>query len=115
LAGQQILEQICRDISSIDLKPTLHRRLKYQERETFDFAEIEECNEWEQMVEEQDLVNLAIQYVETTDLAVEDVLMVDLIEVGSRRCVNRVDEALLLLTLLVELAPPWQGSLGFLL
>ena len=27
------LEQICRDISSIDLKPTLHRRVKYQEHE----------------------------------------------------------------------------------
>ena len=46
------LEQICRDISSIDLKPTLHRRVKHQEHETLDFDEVEECSEWEQMTEE---------------------------------------------------------------
>ena len=69
------LEQICRDIASIDLKPTLHRRSKHHERETLDFAEIEECSEWEQMSEEQDLVNLAVQYVEAADLVVEEVYM----------------------------------------
>jgi hypothetical protein len=72
------LEQICRDISSIDLKLTLRRRLKHQERETFDFTEIEECSEWEQMVEKQDLVNFAIQYVETTDLVVEEIYMTEI-------------------------------------
>jgi hypothetical protein len=35
--------------------PTLHRRSRHQERETLDFVEIEECSEWEQMSEEQDL------------------------------------------------------------
>jgi hypothetical protein len=35
------LEQICRDISAIDLKPTPHKRLKHQERETLNFTEIE--------------------------------------------------------------------------
>jgi hypothetical protein len=80
------LEQICRDISSIDLKPTLHRRSRHQERETLDFVEIEECSEWEQMSEEQDLVNLAIQYVETADLVVEEVYMT---EIQLRRIVDR--------------------------
>jgi hypothetical protein len=80
------LEQICRDIASIDLKPTLHRRLKRQERETFDFTEIEECSEWEQMDEEQGLVNLAIQYLETPDLVVEEVYMT---EIQLRRIVDR--------------------------
>jgi len=46
----------------------LHRRVKHQEREIRDFNEVEDCTEWEQMAEEQDLVNLAIQYVETADL-----------------------------------------------
>ncbi len=72
------LEQICRDISSIDLKPTLHRRMKQQEREIFDFDEVEECSEWEQMTEEQDLVNLAIQYIEAADLVVEEVYMTEI-------------------------------------
>jgi hypothetical protein len=80
------LEQICRDIASIDLKPTLHRRMKHQERETFDFTEIEECSEWEQMVEEQDFVNLAIQYLEDPDLVVEEVYMT---EIQLRRIVDR--------------------------
>jgi hypothetical protein len=80
------LEQICRDISSIDLKPTLHRRVKHQERETLDFDEVEECSEWEQMAEEQDLVNIAIQYVETADLVVEKVYMT---EIQLRRIVDR--------------------------
>jgi len=80
------LEQICRDIASIDLKPTLHRRMKHQERETFDFTEIEECSEWEQMDEEQDLVNLAIQYLEDPDLVVEEVYMT---EIQLRRIVDR--------------------------
>ncbi len=80
------LEQICRDISSIDLKPTLHRRVKHQERETLDFDEVEERSEWKQMAEEQDLVNIAIQYVETADLMVEEVYMT---EIQLRRIVDR--------------------------
>jgi len=85
------LEQICREISSIDLKPTLHRRVKHQEtylqeREILDFDEVEDCTEWEQMAEEQDLVNLAIQYVETADLVVEEVYMT---EIQLRRIVDR--------------------------
>ncbi len=51
-----------------------------------DFAEIEECSEWEQMSEEQDLVNLAIQYVEAADLVVEEVYMT---EIQLRRIVDR--------------------------
>ncbi len=68
------------------MKPTLHRRAKHQERETLDFSEVEECSEWEQMAEEQDLVNLAIQYVETADLEVEEVYMT---EIQLRRIVDR--------------------------
>jgi hypothetical protein len=83
------LEQICRDIASTDLKPTLHRRMKRQERETFDFTEIEECSEWEQMDEEQGLVNLAIQYLETPDLVIEEVYMT---EIQLRRIVDRTSK-----------------------
>jgi hypothetical protein len=60
--------------------------LKRQERETFDFAEVDECSEWEQLAEEQDLVNLAIQYVETADVVVEEVYMT---EIQLRRIVDR--------------------------
>jgi hypothetical protein len=41
------------------------------------------------MVEEQDLVNLAIQYVETTDLVVEEVYMT---EIQLRRIVDRTSK-----------------------
>ncbi len=60
--------------------------MKQQEREILDFDEVEECSEWEQMVEEQDLVNIAIQYVETADLVVEEVYMT---EIQLRRIVDR--------------------------
>ncbi len=52
--------------------------MKHQEHETLDFDEVEECSEWEQMTEEQDLVNLAIQYIETADLVVEEVYMTEI-------------------------------------
>ncbi len=60
--------------------------MKYQEHETLDFDEVEECSEWEQMTEEQDLINLAIQYIEAADLVVEEVYMT---EIQLRRIVDR--------------------------
>ena len=80
------LEQICKEISSIDLKPTLHRRTIRQEHEALDFTEINECSEWEQLEEEKDLVNLVIQYLETSNVVVEEVYMT---EIQLRRIVDR--------------------------
>jgi hypothetical protein len=80
------LEQICKEISSIDLKPTLHQRTTRQEHEALDFTEINECSEWEQLEEEKDLVNLVIQYLETSNVVVEEVYMT---EIQLRRIVDR--------------------------
>ncbi len=51
-----------------------------------DFTEINECSEWEQLDEEKDLVKLAIQYLETSNVMVEEVYMT---EIQLRRIVDR--------------------------
>ncbi len=43
------LEQICKDVMSIDLKPSLLRRMKQQTHESLDLFETEEPIEWEEI------------------------------------------------------------------
>ncbi len=64
----------------------VHIQINHVGKEKHDFDEVEECSEWEQMADEQDLVNLAIQYIEAADLVVEEVYMM---EIQLRRIADR--------------------------
>jgi hypothetical protein len=80
------LDQICRDITAIDLKPTLLRRSRQHIHETLDFDEMDGPMEWEELEQEEELVNVAIQLLEVPDMIIEEVYMA---EIQLRRIVDR--------------------------
>jgi hypothetical protein len=80
------LDQICRDITAIDLKPTLLRRSRQHIHETLDFDELDGPMEWEELEQEAELVNVAIQLLEVPDMIIEEVYMT---EIQLRRIVDR--------------------------
>ncbi len=79
------LDQICRDIAAIDLKPTLLRRSKQYVHEALDFEEMDGPLEWEELEQEEELVNVAIQLFEVPDMIIEEVYMT---EIQLRRIVD---------------------------
>jgi hypothetical protein len=78
--------QICKDITAIDLKPTLLRRSRQHIHETLDFNESDGPMEWEELDKEEELVNVAIQLLEVPDMIIEEVYMT---EIQLRRIVDR--------------------------
>ncbi len=72
------LDQICRDIMAIDLKPTLLRRPRQHIHETLDFDEVDGSMEWEELEQEEELVNVAIQLLEAPDMIIEEVYMTEI-------------------------------------
>jgi hypothetical protein len=80
------LDQICWDITAIDLKPTLLRRSRQHIHETLDFDEMDGPMEWKELEQEAELVNVAIQLLEIPDMIIEEVYMT---EIQLRRMVDR--------------------------
>ena len=80
------LDQICRDITAIDLRPTLLRRSRRHPHENYNITEADESFEWEELEQEQQLVNLAIERVEDPEMIIEEVYMT---EIQLRRIVDR--------------------------
>jgi hypothetical protein len=83
------LDQICRDITAIDLKPTLLRRSKHHLHENYNLAEADESFEWEELEQEQQLANVAIEFVEDPEMIIEEVYMT---EIQLKRIVNRTSK-----------------------
>jgi hypothetical protein len=79
-------DQICRDITAIDLKPTLLRRSKHHRHENYNLNEADESFEWEELEQEQQLVNVAIELVEDPGMIIEEVYMT---EIHLKRIVDR--------------------------
>jgi hypothetical protein len=82
----KFLDQICKDITAIDLKPTLLRRSKQQIHETLAFNESDGPMEWKEIAQEEEHVNVAIQLIEVPDVIIEEVYMT---EIQLRRIVDR--------------------------
>ena len=83
------LEQICNDIAAIDLKQILFRQTRSLTQESLSFTGADDSIEWEQQEQEEDLVNTAIQYLETPNMVVEEVYMT---EIQLRRIVDRTSK-----------------------
>ncbi len=72
------LDQICRDITAIDLKPTLLRRSRQHIHETLNFDETDGPFEWEELEQEEELIHVAIQLLEVPDMIIEEVYLTEI-------------------------------------